>query len=362
MPVSVMPTSSRGGAHAPLPAVSAVGLRKAYGDHTVLDGVDLHIPAGSVFALLGPNGAGKTTLVKILSTLITADGGQAQVAGHDITASSDGVRAAIGVTGQFSAVDGLITGEENMLLMADLHHLPGRERRRIAAELLERFGLTDAAKKPAQSYSGGMKRRLDIAMTLVGAPRIIFLDEPTTGLDPRSRHTLWQIIRELVASGTTVFLTTQYLEEADQLADRIAVLNDGRIAAEGTADELKRLIPGGHVRLRFLGPAAYRSAAAALGDTVQDEEALTLRIPSDGSQRELHALLGRLDAAGIEADELTVHTPDLDDVFFALTGSTVPDRSHRPDRSSEPDRSTGPQRSSESPQSTEPHQPKEAAR
>ncbi|WTF39839.1 ATP-binding cassette domain-containing protein [Streptomyces cyaneofuscatus] len=354
MPVSVMPTSSLGEAHPQPPAVSAVGLRKAYGDHTVLDGVDLHIPAGSVFALLGPNGAGKTTLVKILSTLVTADGGQAQVAGHDITASPDGVRAAIGVTGQFSAVDGLITGEENMLLMADLHHLPGREGRRIAAELLERFGLTDAARKPAQSYSGGMKRRLDIAMTLVGAPRIIFLDEPTTGLDPRSRHTLWQIIRELVASGTTVFLTTQYLEEADQLADRIAVLHNGRIAAEGTADELKRLIPGGHVRLRFLGPAAYRSAAAALGDTVQDEEALTLRIPSDGSQRELHALLDRLDAAGIEADELTVHTPDLDDVFFALTGSTVPDQSDY--QSDQPDKSSEPH------QSNEPHQPKEAAR
>ncbi|MFH8379301.1 ATP-binding cassette domain-containing protein [Streptomyces cyaneofuscatus] len=349
-----MPTSSLGEAHPQPPAVSAVGLRKAYGDHTVLDGVDLHIPAGSVFALLGPNGAGKTTLVKILSTLVTADGGQAQVAGHDITASPDGVRAAIGVTGQFSAVDGLITGEENMLLMADLHHLPGREGRRIAAELLERFGLTDAARKPAQSYSGGMKRRLDIAMTLVGAPRIIFLDEPTTGLDPRSRHTLWQIIRELVASGTTVFLTTQYLEEADQLADRIAVLHNGRIAAEGTADELKRLIPGGHVRLRFLGPAAYRSAAAALGDTVQDEEALTLRIPSDGSQRELHALLDRLDAAGIEADELTVHTPDLDDVFFALTGSTVPDQSDY--QSDQPDKSSEPH------QSNEPHQPKEAAR
>ncbi|MFF3092855.1 ATP-binding cassette domain-containing protein [Streptomyces cyaneofuscatus] len=349
-----MPTSSLGEAHPQPPAVSAVGLRKAYGDHTVLDGVDLHIPAGSVFALLGPNGAGKTTLVKILSTLVTADGGQAQVAGHDITASPDGVRAAIGVTGQFSAVDGLITGEENMLLMADLHHLPGREGRRIAAELLERFGLTDAARKPAQSYSGGMKRRLDIAMTLVGAPRIIFLDEPTTGLDPRSRHTLWQIIRELVASGTTVFLTTQYLEEADQLADRIAVLHNGRIAAEGTADELKRLIPGGHVRLRFLGPAAYRSAAAALGDTVQDEEALTLRTPSDGSQRELHALLDRLDAAGIEADELTVHTPDLDDVFFALTGSTVPDQSDY--QSDQPDKSSEPH------QSNEPHQPKEAAR
>ncbi|MFC4330707.1 ATP-binding cassette domain-containing protein [Streptomyces andamanensis] len=309
------------------PAVSAAGLRKAYGDKTVLDGIDLRIPAGSVFALLGPNGAGKSTTVKILTTLITADGGQAQVAGHDIAGSPDGVRAAIGVTGQFSAVDGLITGEENMLLMADLHHLPRREGRRVAAELLERFGLADAAKKPAQSYSGGMKRRLDIAMTLVGGPRVIFLDEPTTGLDPRSRHTMWQIIRELVAGGTTVFLTTQYLEEADELADRIAVLNDGKIAAEGTAEELKRIVPGGHVRLRFLDPAAYRAAAPALTEATGatgDDEALTLQIPSDGSQRALRDLLARLDAAGVEADELTVHTPDLDDVFFALTGSAVP--------------------------------------
>ncbi|MEU9474603.1 ATP-binding cassette domain-containing protein [Streptomyces sp. NPDC048191] len=301
-------------------AIAATGLRKKYGDKTVLDGIDLQVPTGTVFSLLGPNGAGKTTVVNILSTLISADGGEARIAGHGLTAEAQAVRAAIGVTGQFSAVDGLITGEENMLLMADLHHLSKREGRRVTAELLERFDLTEAAKKPASTYSGGMKRRLDIAMTLVGEPRIIFLDEPTTGLDPRSRHTMWQIIRELVASGTTVFLTTQYLEEADELADRIAVLNDGRIAAEGTADELKRLIPGGHVRLRFTDPAAYRSAAAALRETTRDDEALTLQIPSDGSQRELRAVLDWLDAAAIEADELSVHTPDLDDVFFALTG------------------------------------------
>ncbi|GAA2797076.1 daunorubicin resistance protein DrrA family ABC transporter ATP-binding protein [Kitasatospora paracochleata] len=317
-----------GGPQAPA-AVSAVGLRKSYGDKTVLDGIDLHIPAGSVFALLGPNGAGKTTTVQILSTLIRADGGQARVAGHDLTTDPDGVRAAIGVTGQFSAVDGLITGEENMLLMADLHHLPRSEGRRVAAELLERFDLVEAARKPAQSYSGGMKRRLDIAMTLVGNPRIIFLDEPTTGLDPRSRHAMWRIIRELVAGGVTVFLTTQYLEEADELADRIAVLNDGRIVAEGTAEELKRLVPGGHVRLRFTDPDAYHSAAAALSGTAmsgaaRDDEALALQIPSDGSQRDLRAVLDRLDAAGVQADELTVHTPDLDDVFFALTGGTTP--------------------------------------
>ncbi|WP_329440852.1 ATP-binding cassette domain-containing protein [Streptomyces sp. NBC_01426] len=330
MPSSDMPmlTPERGG-DAPSPAaVSAAGLRKSYGDKIVLDGIDLHIPAGSVFALLGPNGAGKTTTVQILSTLITADGGQARVGGHDLTTDPQAVRAAIGVTGQFSAVDGLITGEENMLLMADLHHLPQREGRRVAAELLERFDLTEAAKKPASTYSGGMKRRLDLAMTLVGNPRIIFLDEPTTGLDPRSRHNMWNIIRDLVTGGVTVFLTTQYLEEADQLADRIAVLNDGRIAAEGTAAELKRLVPGGHVRLRFSDPAAYRSATSALREATRDDEALALQIPSDGSQRELRAILDLLDSAGIDADELTVHTPDLDDVFFALTdGTTVPHQS-----------------------------------
>ncbi|WP_431947072.1 ATP-binding cassette domain-containing protein [Actinacidiphila sp. bgisy167] len=323
MAASVMPTSNQSDGHAPPAAVSAIGLRKSFGDKTVLDGIDLRIPAGSVFALLGPNGAGKTTAVKILSTLITADGGQAQVAGHDLASEPQAVRAAIGVTGQFSAVDGLITGEENMLLMADLHHLSKREGRRVAAELLERFDLVDAAKKPASTYSGGMKRRLDIAMTLVGDPRVIFLDEPTTGLDPRSRHTMWQIIRDLVRAGVTVFLTTQYLEEADELADRIAVLNNGTIVAEGTAEELKRLIPGGHVRLRFTDPAAYREAATALAAAVGDDDTLTLRIPSDGSQRALRNLLDRLEAAAVHADELTVHTPDLDDVFFALTGDTT---------------------------------------
>ncbi|MEU1202410.1 ATP-binding cassette domain-containing protein [Streptomyces sp. NPDC005813] len=306
-------------------AIAANGLRKSYGDRTVLDGIDLAVPAGSVFALLGPNGAGKTTAVKILSTLITPDpgSGELRVGGHDLAAEAQAVRAAIGVTGQFSAVDGLITGEENMLLMADLHHLSKEEGRRVTAELLARFDLVEAAKKPASTYSGGMKRRLDIAMTLVGSPRIIFLDEPTTGLDPRSRHNMWQIIRELVTGGVTVFLTTQYLEEADELADRIAVLSNGKIAAEGSAEELKRIVPGGHVRLRFTDPAAYRNAATALGDAAaRDDDALALQIPSDGSQRALRSLLDRLDAAGIEADELTVHTPDLDDVFFALTGDT----------------------------------------
>jgi ABC-2 type transport system ATP-binding protein len=302
-------------------AISAHALRKSYGGTTVLDGLDLAVPEGTVYALLGPNGAGKTTTVKILSTLVSPGpgSGPVRVAGHDLAAEPQAVRAAIGVTGQFSAVDNLITGEENLLLMADLHHLPRRERRRTAAQLLERFGLTDAAKKPAATYSGGMRRRLDLAMTLVGNPRLLFLDEPTTGLDPRSRHDTWQVVRELVADGVTVFLTTQDLAEADELADRVAVLRDGTLAAEGTPAELKRLVPGGHVRLRFTDPAAYQAAAAALRETTRDDDALTLRVPSDGTQRELRSLLDWLDAAGVEADELTVHTPDLDDVFFALT-------------------------------------------
>ncbi|MBJ6620077.1 ATP-binding cassette domain-containing protein [Streptomyces sp. DHE17-7] len=320
------------------PAIAAYGLHKSYGDKTVLDGVDLTVPEGTIFSLLGPNGAGKTTAVKILSTLVTADAGDIRVGGHDLATDPQAVRAAIGVTGQFSAVDGLITGEENMLLMADLHHLSRREGRRVATELLERFDLTDAARKPASTYSGGMKRRLDIAMTLVGDPRIIFLDEPTTGLDPRSRHNMWQIIRELVAGGVTVFLTTQYLEEADELADRIAVLHGGRIAAEGTAEELKRMIPGGHVRLRFTDPAVYRTAVSALREAAYDDETLAVQIPSDGSQRDLRSVLDRLDAAGIEADELTVHTPDLDDVFFALTGSAaVPAQTDRTDQADRTD-------------------------
>jgi ABC-2 type transport system ATP-binding protein len=205
-------------------AIAAIGLRKSFGDHVVLDGIDLHVPEGTIFSLLGPNGAGKTTTVQILSTLIGADGGELQVAGHDVTRDPDSVRAAIGVTGQFSAVDNLLTGEENLILMADLHHLGRAEGRRRAAELLEQFDLVEAGKKMVATYSGGMKRRLDLAMTLVGDPRVIFLDEPTHGLDPRSRRTMWQIIRDLVAGGVTIFLTTQYLEEADELADDVDVL------------------------------------------------------------------------------------------------------------------------------------------
>jgi ABC-2 type transport system ATP-binding protein len=312
------------------PAIRASGLRKSFGDQVVLDGIDLVVPEGTIFSLLGPNGAGKTTTVQILSTLIGADGGQVRVAGHDVARDPDSVRAAIGVTGQSAAVDNLLTGEENLMLMADLRHLGRREGRRHAAELLERFDLVEAARKPAATYSGGMRRRLDLAMGLVGDPRIAFLDEPTAGLDPRSRRTMWQIIRDLVAGGVTIFLTTQYLEEADELADRIALLDHGRLVAEGTADELKRRIPGGHIRLRFAGADGFESAAGVLGEALRDDEALTLQVPSDGSVKSLRALLDRLDGASIEVSELSIHTPDLDDVFLTLTGH--PDREKEPTR------------------------------
>ena len=302
-------------------AIVATGLRKSFGANVVLDGVDLDVAEGTIFALLGPNGAGKTTIVQILSTLLPADAGEIRVAGHDPAVEPDAVRAAIGVTGQFAAVDNLLTGEENLILMADLHRLGRAEGRRRAAALLERFDLVDAARRPAATYSGGMRRRLDIAMTLVGDPRIIFLDEPTTGLDPRSRHTMWQIIRGLAAGGVTIFLTTQYLDEADELADRIAVLDHGTLVAEGTADELKRRIPGGHVRLQFTDPDGFESAVRRLGDGARDDNALVLQLPTDGSLQSLRALLDRLDRDAIEVDGLSIHTPDLDDVFLTLTGN-----------------------------------------
>jgi ABC-2 type transport system ATP-binding protein len=291
-----------------------------YGEKVVLDGVDLSVGEGEVFGLLGPNGAGKTTTVKILSTLIPADAGTVSVMGHDLRGEAGAVRAVIGVTGQFSAVDNLLTGEENLLLMGRLLHLPAAERRARAARLLDRFDLVEAARRTPATYSGGMTRRLDIAMTLMGRPRLIFLDEPTTGLDPRSRHATWQLIRDLAADGVTILLTTQYLEEADQLADRIAVLDRGRIVAEGTPEALKRRIPGAHIRLRFADAASLHAAARTLPEGTPDDEELVLRVPNEGGIRPLRDVLARL-GDGVALEDLSIHSPDLDDVFFALTGT-----------------------------------------
>ncbi|MGI5522366.1 ATP-binding cassette domain-containing protein [Micromonospora sp. CA-259024] len=312
------------------PAIVAGELRKSYGDKVVLDGIDLMISEGTIFALLGPNGAGKTTTVQILSTLINADSGHARVFGHDLTREPDAVRRLIGVTGQFSAVDNLLTGRENLNLMADLCHLDKATGRRRTADLLDQFDLAEAAGRSAATYSGGMRRRLDLAMTLVGEPRVIFLDEPTTGLDPRSRRAMWQIIRALAAEGVTILLTTQYLEEADQLADRVAFLDHGRLIAEGSPHELKRLIPGGHVVLQFADQEGLDLASRTFATATRDDTALTLQVPSDGGVGSLRSLLDQLDRASISVDGLSVHTPDLDDVFLALTGQ--PDaRAGRPD-------------------------------
>jgi len=301
-------------------AIRAVDVRKSFGDNVVLDGVDLTVEEGAVFALLGPNGAGKTTMVRILATLLEPDHGDIRVAGHDVTREADAVRDVIGVTGQFAAVDELLTGRENLALMADLHHLARPRSGQRIDELLERFDLVDAADRVAMTYSGGMRRRLDLAMTLIGAPQVIFLDEPTTGLDPRSRRTVWEMVRGLTDDGTTVFLTTQYLDEADRLADRVAILDGGRLIAQGTTQELKRLIPGGRIDLRFADAAKQRAGAEALQVPVPDGEAVALQVPTDGNVATLRRVLRELDESGVDVDELAIHDPDLDDVFLALTG------------------------------------------
>jgi ABC-2 type transport system ATP-binding protein len=306
------------------PAISVRGLRKSFGDQVVLDGLDLTVAEGSVFALLGPNGSGKTTTVDILSTLTPPDAGDVRVAGHDVTRDPRAVRAAIAVTGQSTAVDDLLTGTENLRLVADLLHLDRPTGRARATDLLERFDLVEAAGTSPSTYSGGMRRKLDLAMGLMGDPRVVFLDEPTTGLDPRSRRAVWDVVRGLVADGVTVLLTTQYLEEADQLADRIGVLDGGRLVAEGTAAELKRQVPGGSLRLQFADRRALDDATRVLRAATVDSDALALEVPGDGSVRALRDVLAALDEAAVEVADLTVHQPDLDDVFLALTGRTAP--------------------------------------
>ncbi len=302
------------------PAISVSGLRKVFGDHTVLDGIDLTVPSASVFALLGPNGAGKTTTVNILSTLIPPDGGSAAVAGHDVERAAAAVRAVIGVTGQHSAVDGLLTGEENLRLMAELNHLPRAAGRRRARELLARFDLADVARKQVATYSGGMRRKLDLAMTLMGDPAVIFLDEPTTGLDPRARRDVWEIVRGLVRAGITIFLTTQYLDEADCLAERIAVLDGGRIVAQGSPAELKRHVPGGTIHVHLTDPADLDNAAQAIPEGVRDDDQLTLSLPGSGDLAALQDVLDRLERSRVTVGHLDVTKASLDDAFLALTG------------------------------------------
>ncbi|WP_067862706.1 ABC transporter ATP-binding protein [Nocardia shimofusensis] len=306
----------------PTSALTVRQLRKSYGEHRVLDGIDLEVPTGTIFSLLGPNGAGKTTLVRILATLTAPDAGEVRIFGHDPVREAAAVRGSIGVTGQFAAVDKVLTGAENLQLTGRLLHLPREQIRARRDELLARFDLVAAAGKSAETYSGGMRRRLDLAMSLMGRPRLVFLDEPTTGLDPRSRRELWAVIRELAAEGVTILLTTQYLEEADQLADRIAVLDGGRIVAEGTAAELKQRVPGGHIAVFFADAATLTAATRALGGAGHhtDPAQLSVRIPSDGSAADIKRTLDRLADHDVSIERLAVHTPDLDDVFFALTG------------------------------------------
>ncbi|CAM4109560.1 ATP-binding cassette domain-containing protein [Kibdelosporangium persicum] len=298
--------------------VEVTGLRKAYGDNVVLDGIDLHVPAGSVYALLGPNGAGKTTTVRILTTLTRPDAGKVLVAGHDVVREAAKVRAAISLTGQHAAVDNEQTGRENLVMIGQLMHLGRPAARRRADQLLERFDLVDAMHRRVKTYSGGMRRRLDLAMSLVAEPRVIFLDEPTTGLDPASRTTMWDAIKELVRAGTTIVLTTQYLEEADRLADWIVLIDNGHVSMSGTADTLKAQVGGERLELVFDDEGGVLRAADLLGGIV-DRERRTLTMPSDGTAAHVHYVLGSLSSAHVPVARVSAHRPTLDDVFMAVT-------------------------------------------
>ena len=307
----------------PTLAIQAYGLHKSYGSVSVLRGIDLEVGAGTVFAMLGPNGAGKTTTVRILSTLLPPDAGSATVAGEDVVVDPASVRRKISLTGQYAAVDELLTGAENMSMMARLAHLPRARRRARTHELLEQFDLLDAKDRQVKTYSGGMRRRLDLAVSLIDRPSVIFLDEPTTGLDPRSRQTMWETVRELVSDGVTVFLTTQYLEEADQLADRIAVIDDGVIAAEGTARELKAKVAGQRLDLTFRDHHTFKAAEEWLREAVvhSDPDLLVLGVDSDASGHDVHTTLAELSTARLEATRIAIHSATLDEVFMRLTGS-----------------------------------------
>ena len=316
--------------------IVADGLVKHFGDVKAVDGIDLTVPYGTVYGLLGPNGAGKTTTVRILATLLTATAGRATVAGYDVASQPDAVRHEIGLTGQYAAVDEYLTGRENLDMVGRLYHLPPAYVKQRAAELLERFDLTDAADRPVKTYSGGMRRRLDLSASLVGSPKILFLDEPTTGLDPRSRLQMWEVISDLVADGTTVLLTTQYLEEADQLAEQIVVIDRGRIIAEGTSDELKTQVGGDRLEIVVQPGSSLDDAVAALravsdGDATVDEHTRRLVAPVSGGSTVLVDAVRALDAQGVKVDDLALRRPTLDDVFLTLTGHAAEEDQPAPD-------------------------------
>jgi daunorubicin resistance ABC transporter ATP-binding subunit len=310
-----------------VPAVSVEGVRKSFGSTQALAGVDLEVGRGEIVGLLGPNGAGKTTLVRVLATLLPPDGGRANVLGLDVVEQAAQVRQRIGLTGQQAAVDEILTGRENLRLFGELFHLSVAEARRRADELLERFDLVEAADRTARTYSGGMRRRLDLASSLLVRPELLFLDEPTTGLDPRSRNAIWDVTRELVDEGTTLLLTTQYLEEADQLADRIVVIDHGRIIAEGTGDDLKEQVGGQVVEILLANGDDRRLALRALGDAGHPIGEVRVHVGVDGDDalRQVSRVAAALDGAGIGVRDLGLRRPTLDDVFLQLTGSPPPD-------------------------------------
>jgi ABC-2 type transport system ATP-binding protein len=311
-------------------AVVVEGLVKRFGETTALGGVDLTVAEGTVLGLLGPNGAGKTTVVRILSTLLRPDAGRAEVAGLDVVTRADQVRATIGLTGQYAAVDEYLTGRENLEMVGRLYRLGGKESRVRAGELLERFELTDAGNRPAKTYSGGMRRRLDIAASLIARPRVLFLDEPTTGLDPRSRLGMWEFIGDLVSDGTTILLTTQYLEEADRLADRMVVIDKGLVIARGTADELKAQVGGERLELTVGTAEQLRTAYDALaplahGQPQRDDQTRRLSMPVSGGTGTLAEALRRLAGTPVQVLDIGLRRPDLDDVFLTLTGHAAAD-------------------------------------
>lgn len=302
--------------------IEAKNLQKSYGKHQVLRGLNLKVERGTMVALLGPNGAGKTTTVKILSTLLGFDGGKVMVEGNDVATNPDAVRGVIGLTGQSAAVDELLTGRENLVMMGRLYHLKKESAKARAQELLEEFDLVDAAERPVKTYSGGMRRRLDLAVSLIATPPVIFLDEPTTGLDPRSRIAMWNIIEDLKKNGATILLTTQYLEEADQLADKIVVIDDGGVIAEGTAKELKAKIGNDRLELTFADAKIFKAAVKALGKVVieTNQDDLTLTVLIVDTNNDVRKTLDALHAAKLKVESMAIHKPTLDDVFLSLTG------------------------------------------